>query len=859
MSTTTEKLSSNGQVREDVWIPSACWLCAGGPCLHRYHRVNGLLVNVQGNLEEPGFAEYSRNQGRLCPKPFGLIEKVYSPYRIKSPLKRTNPEKGLNVDPGWVEISWDEALDTIAAKFKKIRDKDPRGLCGTFHSIAQMSMGGTWEPFYIAFGPMQDLRGGSGIRCGLGVHMFANTIHGGFRCAPDAEHTKYMIIIGSNMAACGGVSGNLRYARAKRVVIDPVMTLTAAKSEEWLPIKPGTDVALMLAMINVIINELQTFDVEFVKNLTVSPYLVGSDGHLARDAGSGRPLMWDKDANAAKVFNDPTIKNPALEGSYSVNGQECKPCFQLLKEHVLSYTPEWAEKTCEIPAATIRRISKEFVDNAQIGSTIRLDGIDLPYRPVDIVIGRPVESGVHSYQNILAQHILLSLVGALETVGGHLGGCAYPTYYDHGIHAGADGMPQPDFHPFTWPPVSWDMCETFVPFTKIWGHSAHLVFVNLVNPPPGLPLPPAPEGYLRFRNNCVISVGEPSLVVEALKKIPFIVSIAYTYDEVTQLADIVLPDLTELERFDVITPDYKLYSGRRIRGILLKQPSVAPPSTNRDISNILTELADRMGFLEKYNQMINVRFGLIEPNKLDLKKKYPWIEIVDRWLRSLTKNEHDLEWFKKHGAIIPPLTAPDEYSVHLKMTKEKLRYPLPYMDVVKTVGENLEANLAKVGVNWWPTREYVALPTHMASVLDRMPPEYDLFVTTCRLPQYVNACNVDCALENEVMQQVPGQRDILMNSKTAASKGIKEGDEIWVESPVGKVKGVVTLGEGIRPDTILMAGQFGQITTPVAKDTGRASVNALTPISYEWTDAVTGTMQSTVKAKVHKVDSGTNK
>ncbi|MDP2718580.1 MAG: molybdopterin-dependent oxidoreductase [Dehalococcoidia bacterium] len=838
--------------KDDVWIPTCCWFCVMGPCLHRYHRVDGTVINVEGNTSEPGFDEWTRNQGRLCPKPFGLIEKVYNPYRVKSPLKRTNPEKGLDVDPGWVEISWDEALDTVAKRFKEIRAKDPRGVCSTFHSVAQMGMGGTWEAFYIAFGPMQDVRGGSGMRCGLGVHMFANTIHGAFRCSPDTNNTKYLLILGSNVVPSGGVCGNLNYAKAKKIVVDPMLSLTAAKADEWLPIKPGTDIALMLALIHIIIHELGTLDEEFLKNLTNSSYLVGADGHFIRDKSSGKPLVWDTAAGVAREFNAPDLGDLALEGIYTVDDQECKTAFQLLKEQMKQYTPEWATEICEIPAATIRRIAKEFVDNAQIGSTIRLDGIDLPYRPVDVIIGRPVEAGVHSYQNILAQHILVSLVGALESVGGHMGGCAHPTYYDHGIKPGADGMPQPIYHEFTWPPTCWSGCEAFVPFTKIFGHAAHLFWINMTNPPPGLPLPPPPQAYLRFRNNAIHSVGETEMVVSAMKKIPFIVSISYTYDEVTQLADIVLPDYTELERYDVLSPDYRLGSGRRFRGILLRQPIVEPPPNNRDISYIVTELADRIGFLDTYNNMINIRFNITDPYKLELNKKYEWVDIVDRMCKSLTKGEHDLEWFKEHGAIITPTTTEDQYNVHLHMVKEKIRYPVPYMDVVKTVGENLQANLAKVGVDWWSTKEYVALPSYLPSVLDTVPKEYDFYVTTSRLPQYSNASNNDCALHNEVMQQVPGQYEVLMNAGAARERGIKEGDEVWIESPIGRIKGAVGLSEGIRPDTLFMAGQFGQSVTPVAKDLAKLSVNAITPISYEWTDQVTGTMQSTIKVKVYK-------
>jgi len=113
--------------------------------------------------------------------------------------------------------------------------------------------------------------------------------------------------------------------------------------------------------------------------------------------------------------------------------------------------------------------------------------------------------------------------------------------------------------------------------------------------------------------------------------------------------------------------------------------------------------------------------------------------------------------------------------------------------------------------------------------------------------------NVDNPWLIELGKQDLNQQGIVMNKETAKARGIKEGDEVWVESQVGKVKGTVKLIEGIRPDTILMAGQFGQWSTPVAKDTGRVSEVLLTPIKASWTDHVTGCMQgNTVKAKIYK-------
>jgi phenylacetyl-CoA:acceptor oxidoreductase len=105
----------------------------------------------------------------------------------------------------------------------------------------------------------------------------------------------------------------------------------------------------------------------------------------------------------------------------------------------------------------------------------------------------------------------------------------------------------------------------------------------------------------------------------------------------------------------------------------------------------------------------------------------------------------------------------------------------------------------------------------------------------------------------EVSGQVKGVGDVLMNAKTAETRGIKDGDEIWVESPAGKVKQKAKLCQGIRPDCLLISGQFGQWTMPIAKDTGRASFSTLVPLSSDWTGKVTGNQQwIAVKAKIYK-------
>jgi len=855
-----------GEVWEDAWIPTVCWGCVEGPCLIRVHRVNGVAINVEGNTEGPDFEQLTKNKGRLCPKPYGYIQRLYNPYRIEGPLKRTNPEKGSGVDPKWVEISWDEALNTVAEKLKSIRAKDSRRLCtDSFQGTHSQLTSGTWSAFTTAFGPTQHLGGGASIRCDMAEHNWANLFHGAFQCEPDMTHCNYLLLFGSNFSASGGAPENVLFADAvdrgsKIVLIDPVFTVTAARANEWIPIRPGTDLALLLALIHVIAHELAIYDTEFLKNMTNSPYLIGPDGYFVREKATNRVMVWDTAVGKAKTYDDDSVENFALEGAYLVEGVESKPAFQMLKEHVRQYSPEWASGITDIPASTIRRIAKEFVDNALIGSTIKINGVVLPYRPVATKLGRGITGAMHSYQCILANHILACLVGCLEVPGGHQGGRAGlgavvtpGRMWDRGLISGPDGMPEVDKYPFTWPPASYGGIETLIPYAKTYGYLCHLGWRNLLDPPENFPLPPPPEAYIRTHTNPLLTIGEPEVVAEALSSIPFVVAMAYAEDEVTQFADIVLPDHTDFERLHMGNW-VRSALAKKYNGIQLRQPVVEPVHNTLNVSDILTELADRIGFLDEYNVAVNDSLNLADAYRLEPGRKYAWVEIVDRHCKSLTDGAHDLGWFEENGAIMRSATVEQQYDVHLKMQAEKLRYCLPYVEHVKRTGEELAGRLAQLGIDWWSTAEYVPLPIYLSSVIEEVSPEYDFYVTCVRSGQFGRGFNVDIPWLIEAGGHVRGHDSILMNEATALDKGIKDNDEIWVESPVGKVMGKVKLCQGIRPDTVAITGQFGQWATPVAKDTGRVSMTPLIPIRHSWTDPMVSVMQGQViKAKVYKV------
>jgi phenylacetyl-CoA:acceptor oxidoreductase len=131
--------------------------------------------------------------------------------------------------------------------------------------------------------------------------------------------------------------------------------------------------------------------------------------------------------------------------------------------------------------------------------------------------------------------------------------------------------------------------------------------------------------------------------------------------------------------------------------------------------------------------------------------------------------------------------------------------------------------------------------------------DYPFWIITARSMQYAWGGNVGIPLMRELAENVAGHGGIVMNSATAERLGISDGDLVEVRSPLNHTNGRVLLCEGIRPDTLLMIGQFDHWATPVAKDFDAPSMNALMPMLLELTDA-TGSSADLVKGKVTRLE-----
>ena len=353
-------------------VPTYCYNCVSGPDLLSVKVEDGVAIEIGPN---PAGLGLHPADGKPCVKAYGLIQKTYHPQRILTPMKRSNPNKGMGEDPGFVPISWDEALDAIAAKLTDIRSRgmlDEQGLprvAATFgHGGTPANYMGTLPAFLAALGPIDYSFGsGQGVKCTHSEHLYGEYWHRAFTVSADTPNVDYIVSFGANVEVTGGVCAAARHAAArvrgiKRVQIEPHLSVTAAASAEWIPIKPKTDPAFMFAMIHAMLHEhpRERLDLACLRDMTSSPYLVGPHGYYLREPESGKPLLWDLRRGAA-VPHDTAETEALLEGSVRVDraveagpdgehwncdGVTADTAFTKLVAHMQPYSPEWAAAIC---------------------------------------------------------------------------------------------------------------------------------------------------------------------------------------------------------------------------------------------------------------------------------------------------------------------------------------------------------------------------------------------------------------------------------------------------------------------------------------------------------------------------------
>jgi len=609
---------------------TTCYMCACR-CGIRVTLRDGEIRYIQGNPDHP------LNKGVICAKGSSGIMKQYSPARLTKPLKRREgAERGAS---DFEVISWDEAFDIMETRLRHLRETDPKKFALFTGRDQMQALTGLFAknfgtPNYAAHGGFCSVNMAAGMIYTIGGSFWE---FGG----PDLERSKLFIMFGTaedhHSNPLKIELANFKRNGGRFISINPVRSGYSAIADEWVPIKPGTDGALILALIHEII-KTGLYDRDFLTQYSNAAQLVNQDpdsdefGMLVRglefDEGKIHPhdeMWWDRESDRAVQTH--TEAEPALMGEFTLDdGTPVKPGFQLLVERVKDYTPEWAADITGVPADTIRRLAHEM------GITARDEKIELPIAWTDVwgndhetVVGNPVSfhamrglaahsNGFHSIRSL---SILMSILGTIDRPGGFRHKAPFPRPIPPCPKTpnGPQGV-KPNT-PLGGMPLGWpaDPNDLFVDddgepvrldkaFSWEYPLSVHGMMHNAItNAWRGDPY--KIDTLMIFMANMAWNSTMNTVEVRKMLndrdengeyKIPFLIVCDAFQSEMIAFADLVLPDTTYLERHDVMSMLDRPISEFDGPVDSVRVPVLPPTGECKPFQEVLIELGSRLGF-----------------------------------------------------------------------------------------------------------------------------------------------------------------------------------------------------------------------------------------------------------------------
>ncbi len=848
---------------------TTCYMCACR-CGIRVTLRDGQVRHIEGNPEHP------HNQGVICAKGASGIMKQYSPARLTRPLlRRKGAERG---ESAFDEISWEEAFDILEERLGRIRREDPRKFALFTGRDQMQALTGLFAkqfgtPNYAAHGGFCSVNMAAGLIYTIGGSFWE---FGG----PDLDRAKLFVMIGT---AEDHDSNPLKIAISKFkrrggrfISINPVRTGYSAIADEWVPIKPGTDGALLLAIIRELI-ETGLYDRDFLVQYTNAAELViddpSRDDHglfkrveMHYEEGCFDPqnkLWWDRELNVAMGTHTPGC-DPYLLGRFELDdGTPVKPAFQLLKERVQDYTPEWAEGITGIPAATIRRLAHEM------GVVARDHKIELPIQWTDCwdnehetVTGNPVAFhamrglAAHSngFQTIRALGILMTLLGTIDRPGGFRHKAPFPRPIPpcpkppkgpqdvqpdtplNGMPLGWPAGPDDLFVDEAGEPVRIDKA-----FSWEYPLSVHGLMHNVItNAWRGDPY--RIDTLLLFMANMAWNSSMNTVEIRKMLtdrdengeyKIPFLV-VADAFDsETVAYADLVLPDTTYLERHDVMSLLDRPISEYSGPVDAVRIPVVEPSGDCKPFQEVLIELGSRLGLPAFVHEDGRRKFRNY-PDFIVNYETSPGSGIGflagwrgkggEKFLKG-EPNPRQWEMYARNNCVFH-YELPRSYQymrnwnkgyLHWARAHGMTRYAEPitlhlYSEVLQ------KFRLAAQGK--WPTRRpperlrkrveqyFDPLPFYHETLEARLvdTQSYPLNAITQRPMAMYHSWDS----QNAWLRQIHTHNYLFVNPVTARRQGIEDGDWIWVESPHGKVRCMARHSNAVEPGTVWTWNAIGK-------------------------------------------------
>ena len=555
----------------------------------------GTIATVEGGRFVRLDPDPSHPTGQaICAKGRAAPELVYHPERLTRPLRRTRP-KG-DADPGWVPISWDEALDLTAAALQRIKAQHGAKAVAFSMASASTTAIGDSAPFVRrlmnAFGTPNlfnsiDVCGwGRGFATQYTFGVGSVAIGGGAGAMADIANSGCLILWGYNPSF-----SRLTHATAiadalqrglKLIVIDPRRVGMGAKADVWLRVRPGSDGALALGLANLMIQN-GWYDRTFIQTWSNGPLLVRNDnGRLlsARDMGlegARRYFAWHETEarlvtyDAAAGSYEADVSSLALEGEYRIatpHGEvACRPAFELYAALCRNYPPQAVEATCWIPRDQLEAAAR-LIWHA---------------RPVSYYAWSGHEQHANTTQTARAMSLLYALTGSFDAHGGNQLLPAVPTSPIVGNDlpatkgmAPALGMAQRPLGLARW--------------NQVGGRELYEAMLD------SKPYPI--RGLIGFGANILMSQADGLYGRKALASLDFYAHLDLFMTPTAALADVVLPAASAFER-EALRVGFEITAEAQSL-VQLRQAIVPPPGQARPDARIIFDLAGRLGLAAEF-------------------------------------------------------------------------------------------------------------------------------------------------------------------------------------------------------------------------------------------------------------------
>ncbi|MCP4674429.1 MAG: molybdopterin-binding protein, partial [Deltaproteobacteria bacterium] len=388
-------------------------------------------------------------------------------------------------------------------------------------------------------------------------------------------------------------------------------------------------------------------------------------------------------------------------------------------------------------------------------------------------------------------------------------------------------------------------------------------------------IPYRPEIMINFGSNSIMTMGNAEAVTNNfLMKFDFIFSFQlYITEFEDAVGDIVLPDACYLERYTPAVSFPSTFShpqGEDDWGWTYRQPAVEPLFERRDFNEVMAEIMDKLGLLDKYlvglTETVPIRYGgeMSEEKKFEHLKlesqddkgyRKLWTDITHNLLSDRFGEEHGLEYFKKRGLFTWPKKKEDVYWKWFV----PVRVPI-YFEYFVDGGDKIQAMCEQFDapdfMPWkeffQPLAEWFPCPTHD----ENLPPEYDMYTFYWRAIMHCNSLTQQNPWLDELSQEDPYVYALQVHRDTAAQKGLKEGEAVWLENPEGhRVKVWLALTDCIEPHHVAVAAVAGHWTEyqPIAKDKG-TFFNDLVEMDAAHTDPLTMGQDICCRVKMYKAE-----